>query len=292
MCQLKKLWKSGSLAENVGPLADDQRERREHHADAEGDEVRGVDPAEVRVHPRQQLLGVDDRDLDVEDVGEELPDLLPLVLACGGGSGPWPGRGCRSGRCPASWSCATNRVRSSIEIVCGRYFRSKAFLTSWRVCLPSNCWRRKYSSILNRKYFRRDRVLDDVVRHPLVELGLDDQVGPELDLEVLGGLPQRAATGPGWERNSSVGGPRLGVDRWIGEWSRSARSARRSGPDRRSRPRPIVRSAAQSARRASAGGRRSAAGRGGGRGRVGVEVDGHLGLQAGLSSWSGFSNSA
>ena len=31
---------------------------------------------------------------------------------------------------PASWSWATNRVRSSIEIVCGRYFRSNAFLTS------------------------------------------------------------------------------------------------------------------------------------------------------------------
>ena len=36
---------------------------------------------------------------------------------------------------PASWSWATNRVRSSIEIVCGRYFRSNAFLTSWSVLL-------------------------------------------------------------------------------------------------------------------------------------------------------------
>ena len=44
------------------------------------DEPRREDPAEVRVHPREQLLGVDDRDLDVEDVGEELPDLLPAVL--------------------------------------------------------------------------------------------------------------------------------------------------------------------------------------------------------------------
>ena len=33
------------------------------------------------IHPRQQPLRVDDRDLDVEDVGEELPDLLPAVLA-------------------------------------------------------------------------------------------------------------------------------------------------------------------------------------------------------------------
>ena len=33
--QLKKLWNSGSLAWKVIPLADDQRERGQHQADAE-----------------------------------------------------------------------------------------------------------------------------------------------------------------------------------------------------------------------------------------------------------------
>ena len=98
---------------------------------------------------------------------------------------------------PASCNWATNRVRSSIEIVCGRYFRSNAFLTSWRVCLPSNCSSRKYSSILKRKYLSASGSLIDVVRHPLVELRLDDQVGPQLDTQVFGGLPERQCGGQG-----------------------------------------------------------------------------------------------
>ena len=55
---------------------------------------------------------------------------------------------------------------------------------------------------LEAKVLERERVLDDVVRHPLVELRLDDQVGPELDDQVFGGLPERSRRGPGRERRS------------------------------------------------------------------------------------------
>ena len=48
---------------------------------------------------------------------------------------------------------------------------------------------------LEAEVLQGDRVLDDVVRHPLVELRLDDQVGTQLDLEVFGGLPHRGSDG-------------------------------------------------------------------------------------------------
>ena len=43
---------------------------------------------------------------------------------------------------------------------------------------------------LEPEVLERQRVLDDVVGHPLVELGLNHQVGAELDPQVLGGLPE------------------------------------------------------------------------------------------------------
>ena len=109
---------------------------------------------------------------------------------------------------PASWSCAANRIRSSIEIVCGRYFRSKARLTSWRCLLAVELLEQEVFLDLEPEVLQGDRVLDDVVRHPLVELRLDDQVGPELDLQVLGGLPggQRGGQGrSGAHRSTALG---------------------------------------------------------------------------------------
>ena len=51
------------------------------------------------------------------------------------------------------------------------------------------------------------RVLDHVVRHPLVELGLDDQVGTQLDHQMFGGLPEGESRGQVWERHSWIENP-------------------------------------------------------------------------------------
>ena len=103
---------------------------------------------------------------------------------------------------PASCNWATNRVRSSIEIVWGRYLRSNAFLTSCKRLLAVELLEQEVLLDLEPKILERERVFDDVVRHPLIELRLDDQVGPQLDNQVFGGLPERESWGPGRERRS------------------------------------------------------------------------------------------
>ena len=186
---------------------------------------------------------------------------------------------------PASWSWATNRVRSSIEIVCGRYFRSKRLLDVLEGLLAVELLEEEVFLDLEPEVLERDRVLDDVVGHPLVELGLDDQVGAELDLEVLGGLPdgQRGGQGGGGTHRSAA----LGSYRFRGA-DPSKRRDPFAGFDRH---RGEVGDARPSAIRAV--GRRSSWRD---RRRSGAEVDGHLGLQPGRSSFGmvglGFSNSA
>ena len=122
---------------------------------------------------------------------------------------------------------------------------------------------------LEPEVLQRERVLDDVVGHPLVELGLDDQVGPELDLEVLGGLPEGRRGGQGGSGSSSVGDPRL---RSVGSEVVGCGLARPLGSgvvvDARSGWPAGVR-----AHRAVGGGRRAATSL--------VQEDGHLDLQAG-----------
>src|SRR5262249_37322654 len=66
---------------------------------------------------------------------------------------------------------------------------------------------------LEPEILQRQRVLDHIVRHPLVELGLDHQIRPETDLEVLGGLPERLG---GY---LAGGGTHLTLSSVIGPWS-------------------------------------------------------------------------
>ena len=101
--------------------------------------------------PRQQLLGVDDRDLDEEDVGQELPDFSHAVLLAAadqdlgllGAVDQDDPRLVQLGDEPRQ-VLDRDRLRPVLPL--------ERLLDLLRVCLPSNCWSRKYSSILKRKY--------------------------------------------------------------------------------------------------------------------------------------------
>ncbi len=148
-----------------------------------------VDPAEVRVHPGQQPLGVDDRDLDEQDVGQEAPDLAPPVLLAAADQ--------------HLGLLAAVDLDDPRLVELGHEPRQVLDRDRLRPVLPLECLlhvleRLLAVELLEQEVFldleaeilQRQRVLDDVVRHPLVELGLDDQVRPEPDLKVFGGLPE------------------------------------------------------------------------------------------------------
>ena len=179
----------GQLAVEEVPLADDQGDGRQHQADAGGDEVGGEDPAEVGVHPREQPLGVDDRDLDEEDVGQERPDLPPAVLAAAadqdlgllGAVDLDDARLVELGDEPRQ---VLDRDRL------GAVLPLERLLDVLQVLLAVELLEQEVLLDLEAEVLERQGVLDDVVGHPLVELGLDHQVGAELDPEVLGGLAE------------------------------------------------------------------------------------------------------
>ena len=98
---------------------------------------------------------------------------------------------------PASWSWATNRVKSSIEIVCGPILPLEGLLHFLQRLLAVELFEQVVLLDLESKVLERERVLDDVVRHPLVELGLHDQVGTQLDHADVRRPARKAARGPG-----------------------------------------------------------------------------------------------
>ena len=66
---------------------------------------------------------------------------------------------------------------------------------------------------LESKVLQADRVLHNVVSHPLVKLRLNDEIWPKLDLEVLGGLSHwgcRGGQGGGGTHRSKALGRRNG----------------------------------------------------------------------------------
>ena len=178
------------------PLADDQRQRREHQADAEGHEVGREDPAEVGVHPREELLRVDDGDIDVEDVGEELPDLLPAVLLAAGDE-----RLGLVGAVDLDDARLVQLRRESRQVLHRDRLRAvlplEGLLDVEEGLRAVELLEQEIFLDLEPEILQRDRVLDDVVRHPLVELRLDDEVAAQLDPKVLGRLPGGCGGGHG-----------------------------------------------------------------------------------------------
>ena len=186
---VKEALKLRELAIEEGPLADDQGDGREHQPHAGRDEIGGEDPAEVRVHPGQEPFRVDDRDLDEEDVGQEGPDLPPAVLAAAADQhlglfravdqddaglvqlGDEPGQ-----------VLDRDRLRSILAL--------EGLLDVLEVLLAVELLEQEVLLDLEPEVLEGQWVLDHIMRHPLVELGLNHQISAELHLQVLGGLPE------------------------------------------------------------------------------------------------------
>ncbi len=171
------------------PLAGDQHDGGEHRREAERHEGAGEDPAEVGIHPRQEPLGVDDRDLDEEDVGQECPDFSPAILLAAADQdlGLFATVDLDDPRF-VKLSDKPGQVfnRNRLRPV----FALERLLHFLKRQLAVELLKQEVFLDFEAEVLERERVFDHVVRHPLVELGLDDQVGTEPDLEMFGGLPE------------------------------------------------------------------------------------------------------
>ena len=156
--------------------------------------------ADVKIHRKygyirvKQPLGVDDRDLDEQDVGQEAPDLPPSVLLAAADQhlgllaavdldDP---RLVELGDEPRQ-VLDRDRLRPVLPL--------ERLLDVLERLLAVELLEQEVFLDLEPEILQRQGVLDDVVRHPLVELGLDDQVGAQPDLQVFGGLAERHGSG-------------------------------------------------------------------------------------------------
>ena len=149
----------------------------------------GEYPAEIGIHPRQQPLGVDDRDLDEEDVGQERPDLAPAILLAAAD---------QHLGLVGTVDLDDARLVQLGDETCEVFDRDRLgpvlplerLLDVLQALLAVKLLEQEVFFDLESKILEREWVFDDVVRHPLVKLRLDDQVGPEPDNQVFGGLPE------------------------------------------------------------------------------------------------------
>src|SRR5262249_38976725 len=147
-------------------------------------------PAEVRVHPREQSLGIDDRYLDEEDIGQERPDFPPPVF---------PAAADEHLRLLVAVDLDDSRLvqlrHEAREVFDGNGLRTVFPLERLFHLLQSQLaielLEQEVLLELEAKILECEWIFDDIVRHSLVKLRLDDEIRPEPDFEVFGRLSER-----------------------------------------------------------------------------------------------------
>ena len=178
-------------------VTDHHRQCRKHQQAAQDDECSCIDPLEVGVHPCQQAFRIDDRNLDVKDVGGSPPDLLPNLL-------------------PATFDEDFGLFRSidlshagfvklgaePDQVVHGDGLRPilafERLFDLQQGGLAVELLEQEILFSLEPVIFQADGVFDDIVGHALIKLRTNHQVGPETNPQGFAGLTHWHVRCDGW----------------------------------------------------------------------------------------------